>query len=169
MSVIRISGGQGIDTEDIRTKLETDKDSLDYLGVSSDTDPLDYPDLYKMIKSVRPRGMKVLIITDCRDASAFDDLIGAGYAHAADILIGKELTDSQRRCISILKDNKCRFAVTVNVKDHDEDSLRAVADGCDGCSMFILKQDKVKPLSKSEMSPLVAAAKSCTWNVKTIT
>ncbi|MBQ7620888.1 MAG: hypothetical protein IJV02_00540, partial [Candidatus Methanomethylophilaceae archaeon] len=76
MSVIRISDGQGIDIDDIRTKLEADKDSLDYLGVSSDTDPLDYPDLYKMIKSVRPRGMKVLIITDCRDASAFDDLIG---------------------------------------------------------------------------------------------
>ncbi len=169
MSVIRVSEGQEIDIEDIRTKLETDKDSLDYLGVASDTDPLDHPELYKIIKSVRPKGMKVLIITDCRDPTAFDDLVGAGYAHAADIIIGKELTDSQRRCISILKDNKCKFAVTVSARDHDESSLRAVAEGCDGCSMFILKQDKVKPLSRSEMSPLIAAAKNCTWNVKTIT
>ncbi len=169
MSVIRVSGGQEADIEDIRTKLEADKDSLDYLGVSSDTDPLDFPDLYKMIKSVRPKGLKVLIVTDGRDPVAFDDLVGAGYAHAADILIGREMTDEQKRCISILKDNGCRFAVTVNVKDHDEDSLKSVADGCDGCSMFILRQDKIKPLGRNEMSLLIAAAKSCTWNVKTIT
>lgn len=169
MSVIRISEGQEANIDDIRCKLETDKDSLDYLGVSSDTDPLEFPDLYKMIKSVRPKGLKILLITDGRDPVAFDDLVGAGYTHAADLLIGKEMNHSQLRCISVLKDNGCRFAVTVAAKDHDADSLSAIADRCKGCSMFILKQDKTKPLSKSEMSPLIAAAKSCTWNVRTIT
>ena len=78
MSVIRISEGQEVDLDDIRSKLEADKESLDYLGVSSETDPLDYPELYKMIKSVRPKGLKVLLVTDCRDPVALDDLVGAG-------------------------------------------------------------------------------------------
>ena len=169
MSVIRISEGQEVDLDDIRSKLEADKESLDYLGVSSETDPLDYPELYKMIKSVRPKGLKVLLVTDCRDPVALDDLVGAGYVDATDLLIGKEITDSQVRCISILKENGCKFAVTVNARDHDVDSLATIADECKGCSMFILRQDKVKPLTRSEMSPLVAVAKSCTWNVKTIT
>jgi hypothetical protein len=169
MSVIRVSEGPEADIEDIRSKLEIDRDSLDYLGVASDTDPLDFPDLYRLIKDVRPKGLKVLIITDGRDPANLDDLVGAGYAHAADLLIGREMTEDQRRCISILKDNGCRFAVTVNARDHDEGSLRAVAGGCGGCSMFILRQDRAKPLNRNEMSPLISAAKSCTWNVKTIT
>jgi len=168
MSVIRVSDGPEIDIEDIRSKLETDKESIDYLGVSSDTDPLDFPDLYRMIKDVKPRGLKVLIITDGRDPSNFDDLIGAGYAHTADILIGKEITEEQRRCISILNDNRYKFAVTVNAWEHDSDSISAIAKECDGCCMFIFRQNKAKPLNRNEMSPLTSAAKACTWNVKTI-
>ena len=168
MSVIRISDGEETDIEDIRSKLETDKDSLDYLGVTSETDPLDHPDLYRMIKSVKPRGLKVLIITDGRDPANFDDLVGAGYAHAADLLIGQMITDEQRRCISILKDNGCKFAVTLKAAEHDADSVSSIAEECKGCSMFIFRQDKAKPLNRNEMSPLVSAAKGCTWNVKTI-
>lgn len=166
MSVIRINDGEGIDTDDIRSKLEADKASVDYLGVASDTDPLDFKDLYKLIRDVRPKGMKVMLITDCRDPVAFDDLVGAGYTHAADILVGTEVTDAQRQCMGILRDNKCRFAVTVQAKEHDRDSLTAVAKECDGCSIFIIHQDRLKPVDRNAMSQLNAAAKTCTWNVR---
>ena len=149
--------------------LESDKDSLDYLGVASDTDPLDFPDLHRIIRSVRPKGLKVLVITDGRDPAVLDDLVGAGYVHAADLLVGRKMTDPQRRCASILRDNGCWFAVSVDAKDHDGGSLRAMADGCRGCSMFILRQDRTRPLSRSEMSPLVSAAKNCSRNVRTVT
>ena len=168
MSVIHVSDGAESDIDSIISILESDKGSIDYLGVSSDTDPLAFPDLYKMIKQVRPRGLKVLIITDGRDPGNLDDLIGAGYVHTADLLVGKKITDAQRKCISILNDNGCKYAVTVNAWEHDENSISAIAEECEGCCMFLFRQDRLKPLNRNEMSPLTAAAKRCTWNVKTI-
>ena len=168
MAVIHLSeDGEEADADQIRTTLETDKESLDYLGVDSDSDPLSSQETYKLIKSVKPRGMKVLIVTDGRDPSILDDLVGAGYVHAANILIGKSLTDEQKDCIEILKDNGCKFAITLNAKEHDADSVKAVGDQCKGCSMIVFRQDRKDPLKKSEMSSLVSAAKGCTWNVKT--
>lgn len=168
MAVIHLSeDGEQFGTEQIKTVLETDKESLDYLGVDSDDDPLSSPDVYKLIKSVKPRGLKVLIITDGREPSILDDLVGAGYVHAANLLIGRSVTDEQKDCIEILKDNKCKFAVTLNAKDHDTDSVKTVGDQCKGCSMIIFRQDRKDPLKKSEMSALISAAKGCTWNVKT--
>jgi hypothetical protein len=169
MSVIHISDGPEADIEDIQAKLRSDKGSIDYLGITSDTDPLAHPDLYRIIKSVRPKWLKVLIVTDGRDPDVLDDLIGAEYVHAADLHIGRTMTDDQRRCISLLMDGGCRFAVTVNAGEHDSGSLVSVANGCKGCSMFILKQDKSKPLTRSEMSTLADIARGCTWNVRTIT
>ena len=168
MSVIHVSEGADSDIDNIISILESDKGSIDYLGVASDSDPLAFPDLYKMIKQVKPRGLKVMIITDGRDPGNLDDLIGAGYAHTLDLLIGREITDDQRRCISILNDNGLKYAVTVNAWEHDKDSISAIAKECDGCCMFIFRQDKSKPLNRNEMSPLTSAAKACTWNVKTI-
>ena len=168
MSVIHVSDGAESDIDSIISILESDKGSIDYLGVSSDTDPLAFPDLYKMIKQVKPRGLKVLIVTDGRGPGNLDDLIGAGYVHTADLLVGKKITDAQRKCISILNDNGCKYAVTVNAWEHDEDSISAIAEECEGCCMFLFRQDRLKPLNRNEMSPLTAAAKRCTWNVKTI-
>jgi len=166
MSVICVTDGEPADIDDIREKLEVDKSSLDYLGVASDSDPLEFKDLYKIIKDVRPKGLKVLLITDCRDPAVLDDLVGAGYAHAANILVGRTVTDEQKMCMEILRDNGCRYAVTAKASEHDRESLESVAGSCDGCSMFILKQDKAKPVDRSMMSQLTAAAKTCTWNVK---
>jgi len=167
MSVLYVSdNGEEVDLGSVRTQLAEDKESLDYLGIASDSDPLAFPDIYRIIKDVRPRGLKVLIITDGRDPRVMDDLIGAGYAHAADMIIGRSITAEQSECMDLLRDNGCRFAVTVDASEHDEDSLKAVADACGGCSMFILKQNKDKPLKKSEMSSLSKVAKKCTWNVR---
>ena len=166
MSIIDVSDSGKCDIEEIRTILERDKDSLDYLGVRSDTDPLDIPDLYKDIKSVKPRGMKVLLISDGHRPEVLDDLVGAGYVHAMDILIGRELTTEQSGCIDILTDNKCRYAVTVNTADHDEESVSAIAGRCEGCSMFILRIDRKRPIGKSELSKMTTVAKRCTWNVR---
>ena len=166
LSIISVSADGDMDPEPIRASLEADKGSLDYLAVDSDSDPLDFPDLYRDIKSVRPKGLKVLIITDGRDPTVLDDLIGAGYAHAIDLLVGKELNGKQRECISIAADNGCKYAVTVKAKDHSKESLTAVARGCDGCSMFILTQDRKDPVSKSDLSILTTAAKIATWNVR---
>ncbi len=168
MSVIHVSDGAESDIDSIISILESDKGSIDYLGVSSDTDPLAFPDLYKMIKQVKPRSLKVLIITDGRDPGNLDDLIGAGYAHTVDLLISKEITDAQVKCISILNDNGCKYTVTVNAWEHDENSISAIAEECEGCCMFLFRQDRLKPLNRNEISPLTAAAKRCTWNVKTI-
>lgn len=169
MSVITVSSdGPEMDVEIIKTGLEQDKGSLDYLAVASDTDPLDFPDLYKAIKSVRPRGLNVLIITDGHDPQVLDDTVGAGYAHAADLLLGREVTEEQLECLSILRDNKCKFALTVNASEHDEDSLKALAERCGKCAMFILKQDRKHPVDANNMSKLTAAAKKSSWNVKVI-
>jgi len=167
MSVITVGDGEPDDCSEIRSILESDKDSIDYLAVVSDTDPLDHPDVYKIIKEVRPKGVKVMMVTDGRSPSILDDLIGAGYTHALDLLVGKEVTAEQKECIGIATDNGCKFAITVQAKDHDENSLSSISDACDGCSMFIIRQDRDKPVSKSDMSKLVAAAKRCTWNVRT--
>lgn len=167
MSVIRISdSGIEADIQDIKAKLEEDKESLDYLCVTADTDPLEYPDLYKAIKQVRPKGLKVLICTDCRDPSVLDDLIGAGYANAANIIIGNEITDQQMSCIDLIRDNGCKYSVTLNAIEHDRDSVLRIAMKLEGCSMFILRQDRAKPLDRNRMSELSGAARTCTWNVR---
>ena len=166
MSIIDVSDIGDYDVEEIKSILEKDKDSLDYLGVRSDTDPLDIPEVYKDIKSVKPRGMKVILISDGHRPDVLDDLVGAGYVHAMDILVEKEVTREQTECTSILTDNRCKYAVTVNAADHDEESVSAIADMCEGCSMFILRIDRNKPIGKSELSKMTAAAKKCTWNVR---
>lgn len=169
MSVIIVSSeGDSVDTDDIRSCLEKDKESLDYLGVSSDTDPLDFPDLFKAIKQVRPRGLDVILITDGRDPAVLDDTIGAGYAHAADILLGRAVTEEQLQCLEILRDNRCRFALTVNACDHNEDSIGSLVKECGKCNMFIVRQDKKKPADASMMSKLVSAAKKSSWNTRVI-
>ena len=168
MSVIKVSESGGADIEDIREKLESDKDSLDYLAVISDTDPLDFDDLYRTIKSVRPKGLKVMIVTDGRNPGILDDLVGAGYAHAMDLLIGREITREQKECIELILDNRCKFAITLKARDHDENSVSTIAKACRGCSMVIFKQDRSDPLKGSDMSKLTSAAKACSWNVKTI-
>ena len=166
MSVITVGEGDFEERPDLKEKLEADKDSLDYLAVKAETDPLDHPDLYKIIKAERPKGLKVLIVTDGRDPAILDDLIGAGYAHAIDLLVGRSLTEKQAECMRIATDNGCRYAVTVKAKDHNEDTLSEISGSCKGCSMFIISQDKKDPVSKSDMSKLATAAKKATWNVK---
>ena len=167
MAVITVSDSDDLDHDEILSVLEKDKESLDYLAVKSDSDPLEFPDLYKTIKSVKPKGMKVMLISNGCDPTALDDLVGAGYVHAMDILIGERVTEEQKECISILEDNKCKYAVTVNANDHNEDSIHDLSKYVKSCSMFILKMDKNKPMKKSELSVLSSAAKSCTWNVRT--
>jgi len=168
MSVIHVNEGDEADIEDIKAKLSEDAGTLDYLGVVSDSDPLDFPELYKMIKSVRPRGLKVMLVTEGCSPTILDDLIGAGYIHALDLIVNKELGEEQKRCIEIAKDNRCEFAITIPARSHSTDSISAMAPYCKGCFMFIIKQDRTDPLKKNEMSPLVTAAKGATWNVRTI-
>ena len=169
MSVVRVSSeGEGLDPAEIRETLEKDKDSIDYVAISSDDDPLAFKDLYGTIKGFKPRGMKVLLITDGRDPAILDDLVGAGYVHAADLLVGESLTEEQLECIGILTYNGCKYTITVDAASHTEDSVSSIAAKADGCSMFIFRQDRKKPLSREEMKPLMKAAKACTWNIKTI-
>ena len=165
MSVITVGEGDFEERPDLKEKLEADKDSLDYLAVKAETDPLDHPDLYKIIKAERPKGLKVLIVTDGRDPAILDDLIGAGYAHAMDLLVGRSLTEKQAECMRIATDNGCRYTVTVKAKDHNVDTLSEISGSCKGCSMFIISQDRKDPVSKSDMSKLATAAKKATWNV----
>ncbi len=168
-SVIHVSEeGTALDPEEIRADLEKDKESLDYISITSDTDPLDHPDLYNVIKGIKPRGMRVLLTTDGRDPAVLDDLVGAGYAHAANLLIGDSMTEGQIQCVEILKDNGCRFAITLDPTEHSEDSVRTLAGQVKGCAMIIFKQDRKRPLSKKEMEPLIRSARTCTWNVKVI-
>ncbi len=166
MFVISVSNGGWEDT-DIGQILEKDKDSIDYLGVASDTDPLCFSDVYKAIKSVRPRGLKVLLITDGRSPSVLDDLIGAGYVHAVDLLVGETITENQLECISIIKDNGCKYAISVTAADHTAESIEEISRKCDGPSMFILRLDRNRPVKKGDLSALTSAAKKCTWNVRT--
>ena len=167
MAVITVSDNGDMDENDISGILENDKSSLDYLGIRSDSDPLLIPDLYRTIKSVKPKGMKTMLISSGSNPAALDDLVGAGYVHAMDILVDKEITDEQIRCMSILEDNGCKYAVSVNAADHDEESIRSIAVRCKGCSMFILRLDRNRPVKKGDLSALTGAAKSCTWNVRT--
>jgi hypothetical protein len=169
MSVITVSSdGPQADIDEIKAYLEKDRESLDYLAVSSDTDPLDFPALYKAIKEVRPRGLDVLLITDGRDPGVLDDTVGAGYAHAADIILGREVTDQQLTCLEILRDNRCRFALTVTASEHDEQSIASIAEKCGKCAMFIFRQDRKRPVDANMMSKLTTAAKKSSWNTKVI-
>lgn len=166
MAVVTVSDSEGMDPEEIKAVLESDKASLDYLGVRSDSDPLMFPDLYKNIKSVRPKGMKVMLISQGSDPDALDDLVGAGYVHAMDILVDRGITEEQRRCMSILEDNGCRYAITIKAADHDDESVRRMASDCKGCSMFIIRLEKDRPVKKGDLSALTGAAKAVTWNVR---
>ena len=167
VSFVHVSDEGDADIEYIRTTLEKDKDSLDYLGIRSDVDPLLVPDLYKDIKAVKPRGLKVLMVTEGSDPNALDDLIGARYVKAVDLLLGKEIDEDQIGCIRIIEDNGCKFAVTVNAWEHDGDSIADLSKHCKGCSMFILKTDRKHDVDKKKISALTSAAKKITWNVRT--
>ena len=112
--------------------------------------------------------MDVLLVTDGRNPAILDDTIGAGYAHAANIILGRAVTDEQLQCIDILRDNRCRFALTVTASDHDEDSIASIVERCGKCNMFVIRQDKKKPTDASTMSKLMSKAKKSSWNVKVV-
>ncbi len=138
------------------------------MGIRSDDDPLRVSDLHKIIKAVKPKGLDVVIVTKGSDPSSLDDLVGAGYVHSMDLLIGKEPDEDQLKCIAVMKDNRCRFAVTIEASEHDRDSIEALEKSCKGCSMFIIRTDRNKPLKRNELSALTSAAKKITWNVRTV-
>jgi len=167
MSVVRVSDGDGeYDAGAIASSLESDKDSIDYLAVTSDSDPLCFPELYRLIKTIRPKGIKVMIVTDGREPSVLDDLIGAGYAHAIDLKVGKELTDAQKECVRIAEDNGCQLIVTIDLDGHNEATISDVSKSVKWCKTVVLKQVKNHPLKKSEISVLMSAVKRHIWNVK---
>ncbi len=167
MSVAYVSDGEDdYDADSIKTLLETDRDSIDFLAIASDSDPLCFPELYKLIKSIRPSGIKVVIITDGRNPSVLDDLIGAGYAHAVDLKVGAELTDTQKECIRISEENGCQLTLTIDLSEHNEESVIPIVKSAKGCKRVVLKQVKNNPLKKSELSAISAAIKHYIWDVK---
>lgn len=167
MSVAKVSEGEGaFDTEGIKAILETDRDSIDYLAITSDTDPLCFSELYKLIKAIRPSGLKVMVVTNGMEPSVLDDLIGAGYIHAVDLKVGKELTEPQMRCIDIACENRCNLILTIDLAGHNEVSISDIVKSAKNCKTVVLKQVKNAPLKNSELSAIVAIVKRHIWNVK---
>ena len=67
LSVVYVSDGEGdgLDIEEVSSKIRSDIDSIDGVAVTSEeTDPLAIKDLFRLLKRLKLPGRDLLLITD---------------------------------------------------------------------------------------------------------
>ena len=90
VSVLIVDGsdGPGEDPDAVAAVTARDTDIVDAMVVRRlDGDPEELPGIHRLIKTVRPRGLPVIIETSGRHPDELDDLIGAGYATGIGLLM----------------------------------------------------------------------------------
>ncbi len=178
LSVVYVSEGEGdgLDIEEVSSKIHADIDSIDGVAVSSeDTDPLSVKDLYKLLKRLKLPGRELLLITDGSEYSDLDDLVGAGYVNYVNLKVDGPLDKSQSECIKIMDNCGCPYMVTATLIPGriTESALKELASAIPGSKHLILKvgksPDPTKKLDQKELASLANSVKGAAKDVRLVT
>ena len=121
---------QMLSPETIGAELESIRHSVDGVAIIGDgCDPLSDPGLFRIIKSIGAKGMEILIVSDGRNPSNLDDLVGAGYVDFLVLVAGPALTDTQLGCIDVMRDNNKGYMLSLEVSK-DSFDVDAISSTC---------------------------------------
>jgi len=157
------------------SKLLADRDSLDAVAFSSDgADLLEMPGAYRAMNALKPAKLKSMVVTEGRDKTALDDLMGAGYADMAMIRIRGRISEEQKDTLGFLEDYGYWYGVTAEMVPGttDEKAMREIADASSGCKRFLIRavdparngMAGVKPYEEKEVRSLVRSVNGLVRN-----
>lgn len=174
-SVVRVDCGDPLDDDVHRIMdiLVRDRDSIDIVMVSSDgADPLDFPDLHKLLSGINRAGIRCGVSSACRSPTMLDDLFGAECIEFANVELDRMPSDDQMASIDMMRRYGYGFMVTATLVPGliDEQGLRELAGCISGSRHLVLKNfdpDKsrdpslagTKPYGKKEFEALARSAR----------
>ena len=174
LAVIHLNDGDGdgIPCENIRATVSEIKDSISGIAVDScGSDPLLCSDLYVILKGLSVPHVGLMLMTQGSDPVNLDDVVGAGYVEFLDLEINSPISESQMRCIDVMRDNGCHYMVTITVsKDSfDEDSLhRTVMQMRDARHVVIRNIRDKNALTQKELTELTKPLKGLVRDLKIV-
>lgn len=128
LAVVHLDDGDvdSMAKDELREVILSIRDSISGIAVDSfGSDPLSYPNLYMLLKDIAVKGVDVMLSTGGSDHMNLDDLVGAGYVDSINLILDAPITDSQLKCIQVMRDNGSRYMVTITVAKgaFDSDSM----------------------------------------------
>ena len=167
LSVVELSSedGYGVNETEVANTIHGDRDSLDAIMFTCmDGDVLGIAGLHKLIRTLRPPHMTVVLKTDGMHPDALDDLVGAGYVDH--VLL---LTDEQRNSIDVAREGDCVFSAEIMTDPDmmDAKGVAAVSDELKGARMISLRRRASgKRFSKNEMASMAKSLKGLAKEVR---
>jgi len=155
-------------------RITANRDALDAVAAVCDSaDILSLPAVHKALAAIRPKGMKLMVVTDGSLASAMDDIVGAGYADMALIRIRGKASDAQKESMGLMEDYGYWYAVEAVIVPGvtDVSAIKDIAASCPGCKRFLIRavdpsrtDAKKDPLTEKDVRPLVQAVSGMVRN-----
>lgn len=170
LSVVEVSADDG-ETENINEVaniIRGDSDSIDAILVqASKGDAASIPGIHTLIREIRPPHMSVILVTDGRNPSGMDDLIGASYVDHVAFRFEDVPNADQQRSIAIARINRVDFfaGVLMDPGTMPPEKVLKIAEMTEGHMEFILLLPPA-PLACYRKKDLNALAKSLKGKAK---
>jgi hypothetical protein len=172
LAELQIGDDGDVSTESVRARLESVSRTMDGMAVSSmDSDPLSYPDLFKLLKEIRVPGLEITLISQGSSPSNLDDLVGAGYVAFLNLVLDSPISDDQCECLDVMRDNGRQFMVSITLGKgvFDEDSLASTCRMFKDAKHVVIRNGKGKDaLTQKEMVSMTKPLKGLVKDLRII-
>lgn len=174
LAVIHLDDGDddSISCESIRATVSEIKDSISGIAVDSyGSDSLLCPNLYVILRGLSVSHVSLMLMTQGSDPVNLDDVVGAGYVDFLDLEINSPISESQMRCIDVMRDNGCHYMVTIAVSkgSFDADSLhRTVMQMRDARHVVIRNARDKNALTQKELTELTKPLRGLVRDLKIV-
>jgi hypothetical protein len=172
LAELQIGDDGDVSTESVRARLESVSRTMDGMAVSSmDSDPLSYPDLFKLLKEIRVPGLEITLISQGSSPSNLDDLVGAGYVAFLNLVLDSPINDDQCKCLDVMRDNGRQFMVSITLGKgvFDEDSLASTCRMFKDAKHVVIRNGKGKDaLTQKEMVSMTKPLKGLVKDLRII-
>ena len=172
LAEIQIGDGGDVSVESVRARLEPVCRTMDGVAISSvDSDPLSYPDLFRLLKDVRVPGLEVTLISQGGSPSNLDDLVGAGYVTFLDLVLDSPIDADQCGCLEVMRDNGRQFMVSITLRKgaFDEESFASTCRMFKDARHVVIRNGKGKDaLSQKDMVSMTKPLKGLVKDLRII-
>jgi hypothetical protein len=172
LAELQIGDDGDVSTESVRARLESVSRTMDGMAVSSmDSDPLSYPDLFKLLKEIRVPGLEITLISQGSSPSNLDDLVGAGYVAFLNLVLDSPISDDQCKCLDVMRDNGRQFMISITLGKgvFDEDSLASTCRMFKDAKHVVIRNGKGKDaLTQKEMVSMTKPLKGLVKDLRII-
>lgn len=172
LAEIQIGDEGDVSVESVRARLESVCRTMDGVAISSiDSDPLSYPDLFRLLKDIRMPGLEMTLVSQGTSPSNLDDLVGAGYISFLNLILDSPIDADQCRCLDVMRDNGRQFMVSITLCKgmFDEDSLASTCRMFKDARHVVIRNGKGKDaLSQKEMVSMTKPLKGLVKDLRII-